>query len=114
VPLTHLNDPTLMNSSNGLNGRANLLGIISVVAPWAYKQNYENIEKTRDLISTQIASDSATKTTLTILENIRVRLNSQNSDSNKNVNLPEQWRIACRSYVETFVPKLPSMDNVKY
>ena len=114
VPLAHLNDPTLMTSANGMNGRANLLGIISVVAPWAYKQNFENIEKTRDFINNQIASDTNAKTTSNILENIRVRLKSQNTDSNRNVDLPQQWRIACKGYIEKFVPKLPSLDNLQY
>jgi hypothetical protein len=114
VPLAHLNDPTLMTSANGMNGRANLLGIISVVAPWAYKQNFENIEKTRDFINTQIANDNNAKATSNLIENIRVRLKSQNTDSNRNVDLPQQWRIACKGYIEKFVPKLPSLDNLQY
>ena len=48
VPLTHLNDPELDKTDYGINGRANLLGIIAVVAPWALKQNFESIKATRD------------------------------------------------------------------
>jgi hypothetical protein len=50
VLLTQLNDPTLVASEAGVNGRANLLSVISVVAQRPRKQNYDSIMATRDFI----------------------------------------------------------------
>jgi hypothetical protein len=41
-------------------------------------------------------------------------LKSQNTDSNKNVDMSPQWRNGCKGYIEKFVPKLPSLDNLQY
>ncbi|MDQ2078668.1 hypothetical protein RA307_00615 [Xanthobacteraceae bacterium Astr-EGSB] len=40
VPIDHLYDPKI-----NPNGRANLLAVVSVVAPWAYKPNADNISR---------------------------------------------------------------------
>jgi hypothetical protein len=115
VPLTHLNDPSLMKSPSGVNGRANLLSLLSVVAPWAYKENSENIARTRASIAAQVDSnDPNLKGTVARLENIAIRLGNNTETSNRSVPMPEAWRLTCKAYVEGFVPKLPSFENVQY
>ncbi|HEV7878656.1 hypothetical protein [Bradyrhizobium sp.] len=115
VPLTHLSDPTLVKSASGINGRANLLSLLSVVAPWAYKENSENIARTRASILGQVNSnDPNLKGTLARLENISKRLDDNTETSNRSVPMPESWRLQCKAYVEGFVPKLPSFQNVEY
>ncbi len=117
VPLAHLNDPTLLDSPNGINGRANLLAVISVVAPWAYKENFNNITRTRQAIFNSLRSnvgDPNLKYTFYALDNIAVRLESQTPTSNQKFDLPVQWRLNCQAYVRSFVPKIVTIDNVKY
>jgi len=119
VPLTHLNDPELMKAAEAASGRANLLGVVSVVAPWAYKENFDNIERTRDFISGQIGREdlSGLKNTAAILDNIQTRLKSQTENSNKAISLNNLDRTiipACRKYVQFYTPKLISTANVSY
>jgi hypothetical protein len=115
APLAHLNDPGLLDSPNGINGRANLLGVISVVAPWAYKENFDNITRTTQAIKSSIQeSDPNVKSTSASLANIAARLLSQTTTSNRNVLLPEAWRRDCAAYVENFKPKIIAIANVQY
>jgi hypothetical protein len=115
VPLAHLNDPNLMKSPSGVNGRANLLSLLSVVAPWAYRENSENIARTRASIAAQVDSnDPNLKGTVARLENIAIRLGNNTETSNRSAPMPEAWRLPCKTYVEGFVPKLPSLENVRY
>ncbi|HLH92025.1 MAG TPA: hypothetical protein VKX28_26635 [Xanthobacteraceae bacterium] len=95
VPIDHLYFKDI-----GIKGRANLLSVVSVVAPWAYKQNYENIDAvyhyTSDLLKN---SHDDVRQTLAILDNIRKRLDYQSTltNPNKDASLPEDLR-ACKSY----------------
>jgi len=115
VPLAHLNDPGLLDSPNGINGRANLLGVVSVVAPWAYQENFDNIKRTTDAIQETLGSpDTSQKSTSASLANIDARLNSQNIHTNKESSMPKEWRKACADYVENFNPKIINATNVKY
>jgi hypothetical protein len=115
APLTHLNDPGLLQSQNGINGRANLLGVISVVAPWAYKENYDNITRTTQSIKASIQDgDPNLKSTIASLANIDARLMSQTETSNKNVLMPEAWRRDCETFVENYRPKITAVANVRY
>lgn len=117
VALAHLNDPSLLSHPNGVNGRANLLGAVSVVAPWAYRENYDNISRTVEAIQGDVTNehDPATlKYTLAKLDNIQERLRSQKPNSNKSVPLPATLRKNCRSYVENFLPKIVRVENVRY
>ena len=116
VALAHLNDPTLLDSPNGNNGRANLLAAISVVAPWAYKENFENISRTVKAIKDSIMNrdDPTLKYTVYALNNINDRLETQKPNSNKSVPMPDKWRANCQAYVQNFVPKIVTIDNVRY
>ena len=114
VPLVQLNDPDLVSTDYGINGRANLLGVISVVAPWAYAENFSSIRKTREIISTQVNRDDPKfKGTVNILDNIQNRLSSQTDDSNKGVPLDKAMTEACRKYALAYVPKL-NMGGLNY
>jgi hypothetical protein len=115
APLAHLNDPGLLEAPNGINGRANLLGVIAVVAPWAYKENFDNITRTTQAIKTSVQDgDPNLKSTSASLANIDARLMSQTTTSNKNVWMPEAWRRDCATFVENFKPKITAIANVQY
>lgn len=114
VPIVHLNDPDLDSTDYGKNGRANLLGIISVVAPWAYAENYDAIEQTRAMLSAKVGDNPDYKTTRTILDNIDKRLRSQTNQTNKNVPLPDEFRAACKTYIDAYRAKHPISGNFKY
>lgn len=108
VPLTYLNDPTILASEVGLKGRINLLSIVSVVAPWAYKENFDSIQATINQIRIDVENDKLNlQSTIDRLSKIQQRLNSQNLNSNKSVNLPKAWDTNCKIYVESYLPALP-------
>jgi hypothetical protein len=115
IPLVHLNDPDFMKSAEAVKARANLLSIVSVVAPWAYKENYNNMQKTRDFVNGQINRDDPDlKTTIYVLDNIQARLKSQTGNSNKAVSLNPSFAEVCRKYVQAYLPKPASLENVAY
>jgi hypothetical protein len=115
VPIAHLNDPDLEKTDSGKNGRANLLGVISVVAPWAYRENYDAISTTYKAVSDRIVNDPDSATTQRILDNIRKRLDSQDVNStNASIPLPAEFRAACKAYLAAYRPKLPNLDSFKY
>ena len=114
VPLAHLNDPEINDTDYGRNGRANLLGIISVVAPWAYAENYDAIEKTRVAIGAIAGENPDYQTARNILQNIDKRLRSQTEKSNKSVNLPQQWKAACKTYIENYRQKHTMNGSFRY
>jgi hypothetical protein len=115
IPLTHLNDPELDKTDYGINGRANLLGIIAVVAPWALKQNFESIKATRDSIFQSIRKDDPNlKQTYALLDNIDARLKVQTPQTNKSVDMPANQREDCKRYIEEYRPKLRDTRNLAY
>ncbi len=93
VPLDHLYDPQI-----NMNGRANLLAVVSVVASWAYRENYDNIRKMYEFFSPKITNDPDVRQTREILDNIKKRLNSQTPNSNKSVNINPKDGAACKNY----------------
>jgi hypothetical protein len=96
VPIDHLYDPKII----GTKGQANLLAVVSVVAPWAYKENYERIDAlyqyTEGMLKQRSGQDDM-KQTFAILDNMRQRLVSQKLDSNKGTSIPKDLR-ACEHY----------------
>jgi hypothetical protein len=113
VPLVHLNDSTLLDSPGGLNGRANLLGIISVVVPWAYKQNYESITATVNALENALTDKTDTFQTFRIIKNVQTRSLSQLKNDvkpNKEVdlaNLKSGGALQkCQLYVEKMHPPI--------
>ncbi|WP_456765958.1 hypothetical protein [Bradyrhizobium sp. USDA 3650] len=114
VPIAHLNDPELDSTDYGKNGRANLLGIVSVVAPWAYFENYDAIEQTRALLSAKVGENPDYKTTRTILDNIDKRLRSQTNQTNRSVPLPAEFKTACKNYIDAYRAKHTVAGTFKY
>jgi hypothetical protein len=99
VPLDHVFDEALEQSDHGKRGRANLLSVISVVAPWAYRENFKNIEAARDFVQRKVTGKDEFRDTQTILKNITERLASQRPNSNKAVSLtPSELRKPCQEY----------------
>ncbi len=75
VPLIHLNDTTLAKTDLGIRARSNLLGVVTVMAPWVTKQNFEAMSATRDRIASTVAGDDPNlSVTNAILDNIKKRL----------------------------------------
>ena len=95
VPLDHLYIPDLEKTPHGRRGRANLLSVISVVAPWAYKENFKNIENTREFVAQKTPNSDEFKDTIAILANIDARLKTQTANSNMNVSSRDGGK-ACR------------------
>jgi hypothetical protein len=116
VPLDHLWDPNIGKPDGEkdypVRGRANLLGVVSVVAPWAYRENYENIKRVKDEIFNKRIdrSDVNLKQTIDILNNIQVRLDSQTNSTNRTVPLPAELKRECAAYVPRFATK----EQLKY
>lgn len=73
VVMDHLADPALAASEDGFKGRAALLATVSVVAPWATKSNYENMQQLSGYLDHQIEASTAPKSA-NLLKNFDARL----------------------------------------
>ena len=113
VPLVQLYDIKSTDPAY-INGRANLLSIVSVVAPWATAENYENIKKAHSYFSTIPRGDPTLATTIRILDNIEKRYSSQTSTSNKSVGLQESAKQKCKEYKARFASNPAVAGNVNY
>lgn len=97
VPMDHLSDPELSKFEWGINGRANLIAVVSVVAPWAQKSNYTNMEKLVSFLETQLAGQENIPKTNELLKNLKDRLSYQDKlstpdKSNDNSTIMEECR----------------------
>jgi hypothetical protein len=115
VPLDHLWDPNIgtleKDNDYSVRGRANLLSVVSVVAPWAYFENFQNIQTMKNNIWNKIdRSDLNLKQTVDILSNIQLRLDSQGPNTNKNVYLPNNLKADCIKYGRRWA----TADQLKY
>jgi hypothetical protein len=98
VAIDHLYDDKMAQTAFGIKGRANLLAIVSVVAPWAYRETYANIETMLGVVAPFIdSSNPALQQTHDIVANIRARLARQTKESNQAVCLPRDERD-CYNY----------------
>ena len=104
VPIDHLYDERLDNDDDpAMKGRTNLLAIVNVVAPWAYKENYQNIDKVREYWEAKAASNAKFRSLDVYLQNIKERLESQKTGSNKSTDLPIGLRN-CKQYSKRYAP----------
>lgn len=87
VVMDHLTDPDLTKSTEGKNGRANLLAVVSVVAPWAMKSNYQNMQKLISYVAEDINGKDDVADTTRILASFEERLEFQDKvvQANRNV-----------------------------
>ncbi|MEQ1951500.1 hypothetical protein [Mesorhizobium sp. CN2-181] len=106
VVIDHLYDPDLGETNDGKSGRVNLLSIASVVAPWAYRENFENLGRLRDYIGPKLQQDNDAKRAMVLYTNLVDRMNYQNDIRNPNMkqDLPSSMR-ECYSYVPVWANK---------
>lgn len=100
VPLILLNDKALATTDLGVRARSNLLGVVTVVAPWVSKENFDVMSTTRENIASTIANNSNLTVTNALLDNIGKRLNSQTPQSAKNFPLDQQQLKLCEGYLD--------------
>jgi hypothetical protein len=102
VPIDHLYDTDFIETANGINGRANLLSVVSVISPWAHRENYHNILRLVEQATPQIEGPNLEKTR-SLIGDICRRLGLQETYSapNKNTPLPPSLR-ACGGYKATW------------
>ena len=87
APLDHLYDPRLDPRS-----RANLLAVVSVVAPWAYAENFDNICR----MLAHVERDKTLQApTMKILSTLRARLDTQTVATNQSAPLLDK---TCQKY----------------
>lgn len=111
IPIDHLYDQDFRHSKVGemevyqVRGRANLLAVVAVVAPWAYHENYENIDRVQKMMSDVLnhAPDDdkpKLKNTFDILVNLQDRMAFQQKfeEPHKDQPLPSYLR-ACAKYM---------------
>jgi len=99
VVLDHLHDQTYLETPAGLSGRVNLLSVVSVIAPWAYEENYQNILRAVQTIRPTVEDNKEMAKTTDLLSSICERLKFQEGlkAANKDVALPDELR-ACVDY----------------
>lgn len=77
VPIDHLYDPSLTSSEGGASGRVNLIGVVSVVAPWAYRPTYQNIERLLERLNADVKGQADVAQTREVIANLKARLDFQ-------------------------------------
>lgn len=98
VAMDHLADPALAGTDYGIKGRANLLASVSVVAPWATKSNYANMEALSAFVGEQLQAGTMLKTQ-DLLKNFNDRLQYQDSLANPNKEHENSDLLSsCQSY----------------
>lgn len=99
VVLDHLHDQTYMGTAAGQSGRVNLLSVVSVIAPWAYEENYQNILRAVQTIRSAVEDSKDTAKTTDQLSSICGRLAYQEGLKAPNMKqaLPRNLR-ACAGY----------------
>lgn len=116
VPLIVLNNKGLAKTDLGIRARSNLLGVVTVVAPWTTKENFDIMAATRANIAATVAGEDPNLTvTNALLDNIKKRLDSQTSESTKSFSLdPSQLKL-CQNYLDKAKARLVlDPSNVKY
>lgn len=106
VVIDHLYDPTLAESDSGRSGRLNLLGIAAVVAPWAFKENYQNLTRLQAYMGETLDREKDTRETRRVLQNLGDRLSFQDKSGNatKTTPLPADSR-QCYAYTPQWAGK---------
>lgn len=77
VPIDHLYDPALVASKDGEKARRNLIGVVSVVAPWAYRPTYQNIERLLERLNADVKGQADVAQTREVIANLKARLDFQ-------------------------------------
>jgi hypothetical protein len=115
VPLVQILDPELDSVDYSINARANLLGMLSRVAPFVYKEDFANVQRVKETIGKLIPPGDARFTqTSSILSNIDQRLNAQTDASNRGVPLDGNAKEKCESYMTAYPATERMKVNIKY
>jgi hypothetical protein len=115
VPLVQILDPELDTAEYAINARANLLGMISRIAPFVYKEDYANVRNVKTAIASALPlNDSRLNQTRLIIDNIEQRLNAQTEQSNRGVPLERDAKEKCIKYLAAYPPTGPMKANIKY
>lgn len=96
VAIDHLYDPALLKSAGGESARINLVGVVSVVAPWGYRETYANIERLAEKLSADIRGQENVSQAAEVLANLKARLRFQKAP-NRFAPLPGDMRD-CAAY----------------
>lgn len=102
VVMDHLADPDLTRSVEGRNGRANLLAVVSVVAPWAMKSNYQNMQKLIGYVAADIKDKDDVADTTRILANFEERLKFQDKVDPPNRNVDSLASRSCWAWTPLY------------
>lgn len=95
VPIDHLYDPKIMNAEpsptnvSQVRARVNLLAVVAVVAPWAYKENFENLERVYEATAEAFEAtkgDWEMESTADVLRRLKERLEYQKRIPNPPMN----------------------------
>ena len=115
VPLIQVLDSDLDTADYGVNGRANLLGMLSKVAPFVYSEDFANIHNVKAAIARTVqADDPKLKQTAAILANIELRLAAQTDASNRAVGLRAKPKAECVKYLAAYPPNAQMKALIKY
>jgi hypothetical protein len=115
VPLVQILDPELATAEYAINARANLLGMLSRVAPFVYKEDFANVRNVKAVIAkTVLPNDPRFNQTRLILDNIEQRLNAQTDASNRGVPLDPDARQKCINYMAAYPATDLMTANIKY
>jgi hypothetical protein len=77
--------------------RANLLAVVSVIAPWAYAENFDNICRWIETAGNKIDRERLPQTAR-IIDNLSSRLYTQTDQTNQSAWLPESARACYEPY----------------
>ncbi|MDC9823764.1 hypothetical protein PRN20_08465 [Devosia sp. ZB163] len=98
VVMDHLADPQLTTTEGGKNGRANLLSVASVVAPWAMRSNYANMQKLLDYVEEDIVDETDVAQTTRIVAAFKERLAFQEKVAVPNRNIDSAEARRCNEW----------------
>jgi hypothetical protein len=114
-PLVQILDPELETAEYAINAKANLLGMLSRVAPFVYQDDYANVRNVKAVIAkTVLPNDSRFNQTRLILDNIEQRLNAQTDASNRRDPLEDDARAKCIKYMAAYPATNLMTANIKY
>lgn len=92
VPMDHLADPDI-----GINGRANLIAVVSVVAPWAQQSNFNNMKRLVEFLKIKIEEQEDVQKTNELIKTLIDRLDYQDTIQNPNKNTETSIMDECRN-----------------
>ncbi|WP_224407299.1 hypothetical protein [Afifella sp. IM 167] len=104
VDFAYLDVAASISDTPAINGRANLIKIASVVAPWAFRENFQALDQLHEKLTSEMKLYPADvlknlSNTIDLLNLLRLRLDSQENIDNspKNFPIPPSIGSGCRA-----------------